>query len=107
MRRRFLRRGEHSISPHEQLTEDGTIIFGAIWCSDEDANDWIAEIQEQTGIPEQFVFHDSSIGRIEIPLMLAEGIADDVEAPVAMIEVHPTHERLEVGVVWLNDVRPQ
>ena len=25
----------------------------------------------------------------------------------AMIEVHPTHERLEVGVVWLNDVRPQ
>ena len=37
----------------------------------------------------------------------AERIADEIDAPVAMIEVHPTHERLEVGVVWLNDVRPQ
>ena len=47
------------------------------------------------------------MGRLEIPLMLAEGIADEVDAPVAMIEVHPTHVRLEVGVIWLNDVRPQ
>ena len=67
----------------------------------------MTEIQEQTGIPRQFIYHDSSMGRLEIPLMLAEGIADEVDAPVAMIEVHPTHERLEVGVVWLNDVRPQ
>ena len=107
LRRRFLRRGEHTISPHEQLTEDGTIVFGAIWCSDEDANNWIEEIKEQTDIPEQFIFHDSNSGRLEIPLMLAEQIADVVDAPVAMVEIHPTHERLEVGVVWLNDVRPQ
>ena len=39
--------------------------------------------------------------------MLAEEIAEVVDAPVAMVEIHPTHERLEVGVVWLNDVRPQ
>ncbi|GIS43904.1 MAG: hypothetical protein Ct9H90mP16_09740 [Candidatus Poseidoniales archaeon] len=32
LRRRFLRRGEHTISPHEQMTEDGTMVFGAIWC---------------------------------------------------------------------------
>jgi pyruvate formate-lyase activating enzyme-like uncharacterized protein len=102
-----LRRGEHTISPHEQLTEDGTIIFGAIWCSDDDAQNWIEEIQEQTGIPEQFIFHDSSMDRLEIPLLLAEGIAAEVDAPVAVVEIHPTHERLEVGVVWLNDVRPQ
>ena len=106
LRRRFLRRGEHTISPHEQMTEDGTMVFGAIWCSDEDAKDWSTEIQSQTGIPEQFIFFDEALDRLEIPLMLAEQIADVVDAPVAMVEVHPTHERLEVGVVWLNDLRP-
>jgi pyruvate formate-lyase activating enzyme-like uncharacterized protein len=106
LRRRFLRRGEHTISPHEQMTEDGTMVFGAIWCSDDDAIDWSAEIQSQTGIPEQFIFHDETLGRLEIPLTLAEEIADVIDAPVAMVEIHPTHERLEVGVVWLNDLRP-
>ena len=81
--------------------------FGAIWCSSEDAEAWIQELQDQTGIPAQFIYHDEETGRLEIPLMLAEGIADEIEAPVAIIEVHPTHERLEVGVVWLNDARPQ
>ena len=106
MRRRFLRRGGAYHLTHEQMTEDGTMVFGAIWCSDEDANDWSAEIQSQTGIPEQFIFFDEALDRLEIPLMLAEQIADVVDAPVAMVEVHPTHERLEVGVVWLNDLRP-
>jgi len=106
LRRRFLRRGEHTISPHEQLTEDGTIVFGAIFCASEEAHTWMEELQEETGIPEQFIFHDSSMDRLEIPLMLAEEIAEHVDAPVAMIEIHPTHERLEVGVVWLNDMRP-
>ena len=107
LRRRFLRRGEHTISPHEQMTEDGTMTFGAIWCSVEDAEEWMQELQDQTGIPPQFLYHDAEAGRLEVPLMLAEGIADDVDAPVAMIEVHPTHERLEGGVGWLNDARPQ
>lgn len=81
--------------------------FGAIWCSAEDADAWMQELQDQTGIPPQFIYHDAEAGRLEVPLMLAEGIAGDVDAPVAIIEVHPTHERLEVGVVWLNDARPQ
>ncbi|MDP6906871.1 MAG: radical SAM protein [Candidatus Thalassarchaeaceae archaeon] len=106
LRRRFLRRGEHTISPHEQLTEDGTIIFGSIWCEPEDSDNWIAEIQEQTAIPKQFLFYDASTNRLEIPLLLAEEIAGFIEAPVAMVEIHPTHERLEVGLVWLNDIRP-
>ncbi|MBN17673.1 MAG: hypothetical protein CMB37_05910 [Euryarchaeota archaeon] len=106
LRRRFLRRGEHTISPHEQLTEDGTIIFGSIWCEPEDSENWIEEIQNQTSIPKQFLFYDSSQNRLEIPLLLAEEIAEFIDAPVAMVEIHPTHERLEVGLVWLNDIRP-
>jgi pyruvate formate-lyase activating enzyme-like uncharacterized protein len=105
LRRRFLRRGEHTISPHEQMTEDGTLTFGAIYCQNEDAENWIQEICELTDIPPQFLHYDGD-ERIEIPILLAEGIAADVDAPVAVVEVHPTHERLEVGLVWLNDVRP-
>ena len=45
-------------------------------------------------------------GRIEVPLLLAEGIADEIDAPIALVEVHPTHERLEMSLVWLGDARP-
>jgi hypothetical protein len=43
--------------------------------------------------------------RIEIPLVVAELIAEHVDTPVAMVEVTPTFERMEVMVVWLNDNR--
>jgi hypothetical protein len=106
LRRRFMRRGEASIAPHEQLTDDGTLVFGAIYCGAEDAQDFIAELVEICDIPQQFLFHDEGNGRIEVPLLLAEGIADEIEAPAAMIEVHPTYERLEVSLIWLNEQRP-
>ena len=41
----------------------------------------------------------------EIPLSAAEDVAEYLNVPVQMVEVHPTHERLEVGVVHLNEVR--
>lgn len=105
LRRRFLRRGEHTIAPHEQLTEDGTLTFGAVYCAPEDVTAWMAEISAQTGLPPRFMLHDG-VQRIEVPVALAEGIAEMVDAPVAVVEVHPTHERLETGLVWLNAHRP-
>ena len=106
LRRRFMRRGEASIAPHETLTEDGTLLFGAIYCEAEDADSFIEELVEECDIPERFLLHDPDNGRIETPLSLAEGIAEDIEAPAALIEVHPTHERLEVSLIWLNEYRP-
>ena len=38
-------------------------------------------------------------------LMAAEDIAEHISVPVLMVEVHPTHDRLEVGVVNLNHNR--
>ena len=103
LRRRFLRRGEANISPHEVLTEDGTLIFGAITSSDEDKKEWINEIAEYTGLPKSFILWDSENKRIEIPLVLAEEISEIINAPISMIEVLPTHERLEVTEVRLNN----
>jgi pyruvate formate-lyase activating enzyme-like uncharacterized protein len=48
------------------------------------------------------MFFDESNQRIEVPLSMAEELADVIEAPIALVEVHPTYERLEMTVVYLN-----
>ena len=102
MRRRFLRRGESTIAPHEVLPEDGTLIFGAIDADDESKEDWMDELVNETGLPRRFLLWDEKNGRIEMPLVIAEDIAEQIEEPVFMVEVLPTHERLEVTMVLLN-----
>ena len=102
LRRRFLRRGESTISPHEVLTEDGTLIFGAIDADESSKDDWISEIAQETGLPRRFLLWDDENERIEMPLVIAEDIAEEIEDPVFMIEVLPTHERTEVTAVRLN-----
>jgi len=102
LRRRFLRRGEATIAPHEVLTDDGTLLFGAIGASEDTQEAWMSELVSVTGLPQRFLLWDEANGRIEMPLVVAESIAADVDATVSMVEVLPTHERLEVTVVWLN-----
>ena len=102
LRRRFIRRGEHTISPHEILTEDGTLLFGAVDCSRVDSEVWIEEIHTETGLPRRFMLYDSENERIELPLSMAEELVGEIDAPISLVEVHPTHERLEMTVVYLN-----
>jgi hypothetical protein len=102
LRRRFLRRGESVIAPHEVLTEDGTLIFGAIDADSDSKDDWMDELVDETGLPRRFLLWDEQNERIEMPLVVAEDIAGEIEDPVFMVEVLPTHERLEVTVVCLN-----
>ena len=87
------------------LSEDDTILFGAIPCSLEDAADDMNELTEYLQLHENWIRFDGSTRRIEIPLSAAEDIASQLTVPVLMVEVHPTHERLEVGVVNLNHHR--
>ena len=102
LRRRFLRRGESTIAPHEVLTEDGTLIFGAIDADSESKEEWMDELVNETGLPRRFLLWDEQNGRIEMPLVVAEDIAEEIDEPVFMVEVLPTHERLEVTMVLLN-----
>ena len=105
LRNRFRRRGEATLRPYEILSDDDTILFGAIPCSLEDASDDVKELSETLGLIEGWIRYDAVSQRIEIPLSAAEEIAEHLDVPVQMVEVHPTHERLEVGVVHLNEVR--
>jgi hypothetical protein len=106
MRRRFMRRGEATIAPHESLSEDATLVFGAVYSSPEDHSNWMDDISEFTELPRRFMHYDQSEGRIEVPVPIAELISEDVDAPVAVIEVTPTFDRTEVMLVWLNEHRP-
>ncbi len=107
LRARFRRRAEHTLRPHEALTEDDTLVFGVILSDqavdlDNDAESFLSE----TGLSSSSIRVDSNRQRIEIPFVVAEDLAGDIDRPVAMVEVHPTHERLEVSLIWLNEQRP-
>ena len=105
LRNRFKRRGEATLRPYEILSDDDTILFGAIPCNLEDAADDIKELSETLGLVDGWIRYDASAQRIEMPLSAAEYIARYLNVPVQMVEIHPTHERLEVGIVHLNNVR--
>jgi pyruvate formate-lyase activating enzyme-like uncharacterized protein len=87
------------------LSDDDTIVFGAIPTSLEDAQDDIEELRQELGIADGWIRYDAQHRRIELPLSLAEELADAVSVPVHLVEVHPTHDRLEVGMVHLNTHR--
>ncbi len=102
LRNRFRRRGKSTLRPYEVLSDDDTILFGAIPTSLEDASDDMKEIIEVLELNEGWIRYDAERERIELPLSVAEDIAEYLQVPVLQIEVHPTFERLEVGLVHLN-----
>jgi len=105
LRARFRRRGEANLRPYEVLSNDDTILFGAIPTKPKDAREDISELKEVLEIEDGWIRFDASNERIEIPLSIAEDLAEILSVPVQMVEVHPTHERLEVGIVNLNQFR--
>ena len=105
LRNRFRRRGLATLRPYEMLSDDDTIVFGAILTTAEHGNDDFEELQSELNLADGWIRYDNSAERIEIPLSLAENLAEHLEVAVVMVEIHPTHDRLEVGMVHLNTHR--
>ena len=63
------------------------------------------QLRKELGIDEGWIRFDAQNQRIELPLSIAEEIAEILEVPVQLVEVHPTHDRLEVGIIHLNSHR--
>ena len=105
LRARFRRRAEVTLRPYEVLSDDDTILFGAIPTDESDARDDVEELSQELELSDGWIRYDSTTRRIELPLSAAEQIADFVDVQVQLVEVHPTHERLEVSVVNLNENR--
>lgn len=106
LRARFRRRGKEMLRPYEILTEDDTLLFGVIYSSLADFEEDLRELTEELDIDSSWLHWDEESHRIELPLSVVEEIASEVNSPAAAVEVHPTHERLEVGLTWLNNQRP-
>ena len=102
LRNRFRRRGLATLRPYEMLSDDDTIVFGAILTTAEHAADEFAELQSELNLADGWIRYEDATNRIEIPLSLAESLAEHLEVAVVMVEVHPTHDRLEVGMIHLN-----
>ena len=105
LRARFRRRAEVTLRPYETVSEDDTIQFGAIPVDPSDVEEDLEELIQELGLHPEWVRYDDVAHRIELPLDIAESIAPMLEVPIGAVEVHPTHERLEIGLVWLNEHR--
>lgn len=91
LRRRLIRRAEHTAKAYQQVTEDGTIMRGLLYASDVDAA--AAELRSR-GVPEDlFEVQD---GRIEVAPWILEKIAQDLEYKCYLSEQYPTADGLEV-----------
>jgi hypothetical protein len=106
LRARFRRRGEATLRPYEVMSEDDTLMFGAMYCPQEHGQDDMQELVEVLNIDSSWLRWDESCARIEMPIIIAEELAEKLATPFAVVEVHPTHERLEVSLTWLNQYRP-
>lgn len=104
LRARFRRRAKVTLRPYEVLSDDDTILFGAIPTLAEDAMEDIAEIKAELGLTDGWIRYNANKQRIELPLSIAEDIASELTVPIIMVEEHPTHERLEVSVINLNRI---
>ena len=105
LRARFSRRAKANLQPWEEISDDDTIIFGAIYSTFENSQEYIDELVNEFGIDSRWINWNDNEQRIELPISLIEDICDELLLPCAQIEIHPTHERLEVGLIWLNEYR--
>ena len=95
-----IKRRAHSIAKeYEVITDEGTIIKGAIYKSDTSLNQLFILLKEEYGISEKFIFLDKEKSRIEIGLWILEKIALELKkkgCECFMVEEYPTDDRLEV-----------
>ena len=105
LRARFSRRAEATLQPWEEISDDDTIMLGAIYSNSEEYHKIVNDLINWYGIDNRWINWNIHDQRIELPISVVEEICDEIDVPCAQIEIHPTHERLEVGLVWLNDLR--
>ena len=97
LRRRLIRRAEHTAKPYQQVTEDGTIVRGYLYADDLSAAE--AEIRA-LGVPEDL--YEVLPNKIEVAPWVLEDIASSVRYRCFLSEQYPTADGLEVERTPLN-----
>ena len=97
LRRRLIRRAEHTAKPYQQVTEDGTLVRGYLYAKDLGAAE--SELRSM-GVSEDM--YEVLQDRIEVAPWILEDIADSVEHRCYLSEQYPTADGLEVERTPLN-----
>jgi len=96
---RIKRRAKNIAKEYEVISEDGTLLKGAICKDKTPLNETLKHIKEKYEIPSKYIKIDHEKNRIEIGLWILEEIAPDLKKQkysCFMIEEYPTADRLEV-----------
>ncbi len=94
LRRRLIRRAEHTAKEYEIVTDDGTILKGLLYA--DDLNEAAEFLRTEYDVPDSLMFIDKERNRMEAASWILQEIADDLPYKCYIIEEYPTADRLEV-----------
>ncbi len=94
LRRRLIRRAEHTAKEYELVTEDGTILKGLLYA--DDLNEAAELLRNEYDVPDSLIFIDGNRDRMETASWILQEIADELPYKCYLIEEYPTADRLEV-----------
>jgi len=99
LRNRIVRRAKNIVKRYEVITDDGTLVKGAIYNPNISLKKIFIFLKNEYQIPDKFIYVDKKKNRIEIGLWILEEIAGDLIKKgytCFMVEEYPTADRLEV-----------
>lgn len=94
LRRRISRRAKNVRRPHEVLTDDGTLLKGAV--ETDDPAGLARALAREYGVPARLMWVDSEKGRLEVAPWVLEELAPELALDSYLVEEYPTADRLEV-----------
>ena len=99
LKNRIKRRAKNVAKEYDVITEDGTLLKGAIYTANHSLDYFIKSIKKKNNIPEKYIFLDKEKNRIEIAIWILEEIVFDLiknGCKCFLVEEYPTADRLEV-----------
>ena len=92
LRRRLMRKALRCARPFDAVTEDGTVVMGAVYGPEDD----VRRALLSAGMPEDMMAYNRDLNRMETDPSALEGIASDIGYKCCIVEEYPTADRLEV-----------
>jgi hypothetical protein len=99
LKNRIKRRAQHIAKPYDVVTNDGTLIKGAIYPSHMTLKRFALVLQETYNVPSHLLFIDTEKKRVELAAWLLQKIAPKLTKKgyrCFIVEEYPTADRLEV-----------
>ena len=99
LRNRIKRRAKNIVKEYEVISEDGTLLKGALYHKNKSLKKLFLFLKEEYDIPDKYLCIDKEKNRIETGLWILEKISKDLIKKgfqCFMVEEYPTADRLEV-----------